>query len=229
MRFGNERVVAEIDEVVAIGEMLARDAAHSDSGLGPERVEELMSIASRGGQLIQRLYPRGNQYQANLDRVLGISSFATMHSSYHAHIAQLVGIFKGVQNDIRTGMLADLRGLLQAQIFADFLEMAEHLLEQGYKDPAAVLLGAVLEDALRKVAESRSLSTMGANGRPLTIDPINTALAKSGAYSPLIQKQITSWANLRNSAAHGRFDEYDKDQVHQMLFFVQKFSSDHLG
>lgn len=229
MPLGNERVVAEIDDIVAIGEKLARDAARSDSGLGPVRVEELMSIASRGGQLIQRLYPKGNQYQANLDRVLGTASFSTMHSNYHAHVAQLVGIFKGVQNDVRTGMLSDVRGLLRAEIFADFLEMAEHLLEQGYKDSAAVLLGAVLEDALRKVAESRGIPTTGINGRALTLDPVNTALAKSGVYSPLIQKQITSWANLRNSAAHGRFDEYDKDQVHHMLFFVQKFSADYLA
>jgi hypothetical protein len=31
-----------------------------------------------------------------------------------------------------------LKGLITAEVFADFIEMAEHLLETGYKDPAAV-------------------------------------------------------------------------------------------
>lgn len=224
-----ERVTAEISDLVSIGEKLARDAASSGSGLGSERIEELMSIASRGGQLIRRLYGTESQYQTNWDRVLATKSFSSMHSNYFEHVAQLVGVLKGVQSDVRTGMLDDVRSLLQAEIFADFLEMAEYLLKEGYKDPAAVLLGAVLEDALRKIADARGIPATGANGRPLTIDPLNSSLAKAGEYNALVQKQITSWANLRNSAAHGRFGEYDSDQVHQMQLFVQKFCSDHLS
>ena len=44
----------------------------------------------------------------------------------------------------------------------------------------------------------------------------------------LVQKQITTWANLRNDAAHGHFAKYDQDQVKQMLLFVQKFCADYL-
>jgi len=53
-------------------------------------------------------------------------------------------------------------------------------------------------------------------------------LAKAGAYGALVQKQITSWANLRNDAAHGHFAKYDVDQVRQMLLFTQKFCADYL-
>ena len=223
-----ERVTREVDDMVAVSQKLARDAATARSALGPDRIEELMSISSRAGQLIRRLYGPGSQYQVNLDRVLATSMFATMHSSWCLHIAELAGIIKGIQNDIETGMAEDLRALIQAEVFADFLEMAEHLLDTGYKDPAAVLLGAVLEDSLRKLADRNNVPTTGPNGRSLTIDPINSGLAKAGVYNPLIQKQITSWANLRNDAAHGHFAKYDVDQVRQMLLFVQKFCSDHL-
>lgn len=224
----SERVIHEIDNLVSTAQKLARDAAGSGSGLGPERVEELMSIASRGGQLIKRLYQSESQYQVNLDRVLATPSFSTMHSNYFGHIAELAGILKGIQSDIHSGMLDEVRGLIQAEILAGFLEMAEHLLDQGYKDAAAVLLGAVLEDALRRVSDRRGLNTNNSHGRPLTIDPLNTNLAKAGEYNALVQKQITSWANLRNSAAHGRFAEYDTDHVRQMLLFTQKFCADHL-
>jgi hypothetical protein len=224
----NDRVVAEIDELVTIAEKLSGDASQSGSSLGPKRIEELSTIASRGGQLILRLYGQDSQYQLNFQKVLATPDFTIMSRSYFRHISELVGILKGIQHDIKSGMLSDFRQLLQAEIFADFLDMAEHLLSEGYKDAAAVLLGAVIEDSLRKIANGRGMSTTTANGKPLTIEPLNVALAKDGAYGPLVQKQVTTWANLRNDAAHGHFSTYDADQVKQMLLFVQKFCSDYL-
>lgn len=155
-------------------------------------------------------------------------SFTTMHSNYYAHVSNVVGLFKGIKHDIDYGMLSNFRSVVQAEIFVDFLEMAEHLLGEGYKDAAAVLLGAVLEDSLRKIADANSVSTVGSKDQPLTIDPLNVAVAKKGVYGPLVQKQVTSWASLRNDAAHGHFGNYDMAQVKQMLLFVQKFCADYL-
>jgi hypothetical protein len=77
---------------------------------------------------------------------------------------------------------------LQADVFADFLEMAEQLLDQNYKDAAAVIVGAVLEDTLRKIADKNGLATTGPHGKPLTIDPLNIAVAKAGIYNSLVQR-----------------------------------------
>ena len=224
----NQKLVDEVDALVAGAEGLARDAAASGDALGPDRIAELSSIAARSGQVIRRLYGVGSQYDQNLQRVLNTKNFTVMYARYYGHVAELAGILKGVQHDLAAGMLFDLRLHLQAEVFADFLEMAEHLLEKDYKDAAAVLLGAVLEDSLRKLSDSNGISTTKGDGKPLTIDPLNVALAKAGIYGPLVQKQITTWANLRNDAAHGKFKEYDKEQVGQMLLFVQKFCSDYL-
>lgn len=224
----HEVIATEIDELVTIGQKLSRDAAQARSSLGPERIEELSAIASRGGQLIRRIYGQDSQYLENLNKVLATKNFTSMHSNWFEHISELVGILKGVQHEIKSGMLSDFRRLLQAEIFADFLEMAEHLLNEGYKDAAAVVLGAVLEDSLRKLADGRGVALSSPNGKPLTIDPLNVALVKDGAYGPLVQKQVTTWANLRNDAAHGHFTKYDADQVKQMLLFVQKFCLDYL-
>ena len=223
----NEVLAADIDELVVVGQKLARDAAQSGGSLGPERIEELSAIASRGGQLIRRLYGHDSQYHDNLNKVLATKYFTSMHSDNYKHISELVGIFKGIQHEIKSGMLSDIKRLYQAEIFADFLEMAEHLLNGEYKDAAAVILGAVLEDSLRKLADGRGVALTAVNGKPLTIDPLNIALVKDGAYGPLVQKQVTTWASLRNEAAHGHFSKYDTDQVKQMLLFVQKFCLDY--
>jgi uncharacterized protein (DUF2164 family) len=225
----NDVLTREIDDLVAIAERLSRDAARSEYELGPERVTELLSVTSRGGQLINRLYGGGSHYENSFQQVLSTDMFSSMHSNYHRHVSELVGILKGVQHEIKSGLLTDLRRLLQAEIFADFLEMSEHLLNEGYKDASAVLLGGVLEDSLRKLADSKCVAVVSPTGKPLTIDPLNVALAKAGVYNALVQKQITTWANLRNDAAHGQFTKYDAEQVRQMLLFVQKFCSDFLS
>jgi len=224
----DEKILREVDELAVSTEKLSRDAASSKNSLGPERVEELASLTSRVGQIIHHLYGDNSQYRQNLTKVLSTINFHSMHSHYFMHISEFAGIVKGIQHDIKVGLLNDFRMLLQAEIFADFLEMAEYLLGEGYKDAAAVILGSVMEDSLKKLAVSRGLKTTSSNGKPLTIDPLNIELAKDNAYSPLIQKQITTWANLRNDAAHGNYSEYDKDQVKQMLLFVQKFCLDYL-
>jgi hypothetical protein len=224
----SDLLVREINDLVAISENLSRDAARSSAKLGPECVEEIAGVAVRGGEVIRRLYPADSQYAQNWKKVLGTESFTSMHSSYFGHLSEMVGILKAAQHDIMSGILTDFRRVVQAEVFADFLEMAEHLLGEGYKDPAAVLLGAVLEDSLRKLAVTSGLPIIGVSGKALTLEPLNVELAKTGKYGALVQKQVTTWANLRNDAAHGRFLNYDIEQVRHMLLFVQKFCSDYL-
>lgn len=225
----DQLITQEIEDLIATGERLVADASVASSHLGPERVQELMSITARGGQLITRLYGSDSYYFQMFTSVTQVEYFNEMHSNYYRHIADVVGIFKGVEHDIKSGMLSNFRSLIQAEVFSDFLDMAEHLLQESYKDASAVLLGAILEDSLRKVADGNGVNILNSNGRPLTLDPLNIALAKKGVYNALVQKQMTSWANLRNDAAHGHFDKYDSAQVQQMLLFVKKFCTDFLN
>ena len=221
-------ITQEIEGLVRTGEKLVTDASVSHSSLGHERVQELASITARGGQLITRLYGSDSHYFQTFKAAAQVEYFNKLHSGHYRHIADIVGIFKAVEHDIKSGMLANFRSLIQAEIFADFLDMAEHLHRESYKDAAAVLLGAVLEDSLRKIAGAKGVDILNSKGKPLTIDPLNVELAKKGVYNALVQKQITSWANLRNDAAHGHFDKYDSAQVQQMLLFVQDFCANHL-
>ena len=219
----------EIEALISTTDELVVEASKSGSELGHESVQELTSIAVRGAQLIERLYGPESQYSKMLQSVLETRDFTRVHSNHYTHVAQIGGILKAVKHDIDSGILIDFRRLIQAELFSDFLEMAEYLVNEGYKDASAVLLGAILEDALRKISNAREISTLNANGKPLPMEAMNVQLAKDGAYNALVKKQITSWSNLRNDAAHGRYQEYDTEQVKQMMLFVQKFCADFLS
>lgn len=224
----NQLIAKEVDALIEVGEKLSMEAASSPSALGNDKIQELLSMTARGGQLITQLYGKKSQYFKMYQTATKTPAFTSMHSNHYEHVSNLVGLFKGIKHDLDSGMLLNIKSLLQAEIFTDFLEMAEHLLDEGYKDASAVILGAVLEDSLCKVANAHGIPTTGSKSQPLTLDPLNVAIYKAGIYGPLVQKQVTSWANLRNDAAHGHFGNYDAAQVKQMLLFVQKFCADYL-
>ena len=59
--------------------------------------------------------------------------------------------------------------------------------------------------------------------RPKKADLLNSDLAKSNVYSKLDLKNVTAWLDLRNNAAHGKYDEYTREQVAVMISGIRDF------
>jgi len=139
-----------------------------------------------------------------------------------------ISILQSIRSEIEGGWLFSLKGLITAELFANFIEMSEHLLETGYKDPAAVVCGSVLEEHLRQLCSVKNIPTeIEKDGklRPIKADKLNSDLTKQGVYSKLDQKMVTAWLDLRNNAAHGQYDKYNQDQVKNMITAVTEFMS----
>jgi hypothetical protein len=138
---------------------------------------------------------------------------------------QVRGTLQALRDDYESGYLQSVVELVHADIFADFLDMADYLIQQGYKDPAAVVAGSVLEEHLRKLCGKQHISAVKADGSPKKADALNSELTAAGAYSKLDQKGVTWWLDLRNKAAHGKYSEYKQDQVMLMIQGVRDFAS----
>lgn len=124
------------------------------------------------------------------------------------------------------GWIFELKNFVTAEIFTDFLEMAEYFLSEGYKDPAAVIIGGVLEEHLRQLCQKNGIPiTFDKDGKDVAIkaNQLNQNLVKAGQYNKLEMKNVTAWLDLRNKAAHGKYDKYDKSQVDGMLQGVTDF------
>lgn len=147
---------------------------------------------------------------------------------YASHTAMGIQILYAIKTEISNGWLASVNALVAAEIFTDFLEMAEHLLEEGYKDAAAVMIGSTLEEHLRQLCDAYKVdktTLKGTDEISKKADVLNADLKKAGAYNTLDQKQVTAWLGIRNSAAHGKYDEYSKEQVLMMYDGVLNFIS----
>jgi len=134
------------------------------------------------------------------------------------------GILKAVRDDIEGGYLTRIETLVSADIFNDFLEMAEYLLKQGYKDPSASLIGAVLEDGLRRICSLHNIKLSSKED----ISSLNKKLSDSNIYNRLTQKKLQVWNDVRNNADHGNFEEYNIDDVNDMLKGVREFLEQYL-
>lgn len=117
----------------------------------------------------------------------------------------------------------------QLDVVSDYLEMAHSLLETKGVHPAApaVLIGATLEEFLRTWVEEASLSL--GNRKP-GLENYSQVLRDADLITKQDGKDITSWAGIRNHAAHGEWDEVsDKSRIALMLegvnLFMRKYSA----
>jgi hypothetical protein len=128
------------------------------------------------------------------------------------HIRPLYGIMQALKADVRAGYLSTLRELIHADVFSDFLETAQYFLDAEHKDPAAVMAGGVLEQHLRQLCRKNGIDTEAVNSAGVMKakmgDALNTELYRANVYGLLEQKQIVAWLDIRNKAAHGKYEEY---------------------
>jgi hypothetical protein len=130
-------------------------------------------------------------------------------------LARLHSVFLAAKEDFEGGYLTSVKNLVEAEVFSSELDQARELLVTGYRAPAAVVSGVVLETNLRNLCKARGIAT----GK---LDKMNVDLAKAGAYNTLVQKRITALAAIRNSAAHGNESEFNQADVHSMIEEVER-------
>ena len=130
------------------------------------------------------------------------------------------------RGEVAGGWTVTARGIVSAEIFGDFIEMAQHLLAEGYKDPAAVVTGSVLEEHLRQLAGKHAVPVefeVKGDHVPKKANVLNADLKKAGVYNALNEKNVIAWLDLRNKAAHGHYTEYTAGNVDLMIQGILQF------
>jgi hypothetical protein len=126
---------------------------------------------------------------------------------------------------LESGLASDVSPERKAQleIVSDILEQANEMLQndQYHSAAAAVLIGASLEEFLRTRVEAEGLSI--GNAKP-GIDTYCKTLRTADLISKQDAKDITSWAGIRNDAAHGEWEKVsDRARIRLMLEGVNLF------
>lgn len=199
-----------------------------DKAIAIAQIDELLKHASATEESVtlacaalKRLAPPGSVYLERMEHALEIvvAGAGGMGGWYSTILTSLHGTLRALRTDYAADRLQSFQELIHADLFSDFLEMAEHFLESRYKDPAAVMAGGVLEEHLRKLCGKHGVALAA---KP-KLDTMNAELARVGAYGKNEQKQVTAWAGLRNDAAHGNYGNYGEAEVKLMVQGVRSF------
>lgn len=182
--------------------------------------EKCIQWATSSSHLIRKIFGEDSDHYQSFK--INLSKIG--ENNNYQHIANSLSVLESAKEDYKNGYLFNTRTLIEAEVFNDFLEQSEHLLNQGYFTAAAVIAGSVLEDGLRKLCAKNGIDLPA---KP-KLDTMNADLAKANVYNLLKQKQITALADLRNKAAHG-LGGFTKEDVEGMIREVRRFMEDYFS
>ena len=163
------RITAEVNDLVTNGTKLNSVITGSSSSLSGDQLAEAATWVTRLGQLIRKLYGENSQHFVSYKTAAESNAFYSLHSNNYRQFTQMLGVARAIKHEIDNDLLINFRALIQAEVFADFLEMGEYLLNGGYKDAAAIIIGTVLEDGLRQISTRLGLPVTSTDGKPYTI------------------------------------------------------------
>ena len=204
-----------------LGQLISDYNEAKSQFFGKLSITEIQQFTTRSIAAIDQIAGRSSIHWGHVQEVLDLYNAAAGY-----RLERLIGIVKALTVDVDSGFLQRNSTLIRGEVFSDFLEMAAHLVESNYKDPAAVIAGSALEAHIKQLCQNREIPLeRERNGqtRPVNADTLNAELAKVDAYTNLDQKNVTAWLGLRNNAAHGNYDEYSKQQVVLVIDSIREF------
>lgn len=218
----DENINRRLDELLKMGEQVLAtrkppptNTIGFDASVNPQLAYQWATSVQN---LLVRVFGHNSEHYKNFTKQVDDSKGFT-----YSRVTRSQGILKAAKDDYQNEQLFEVRKLVEAEVFDDFLEQAEHLFDLGYYQPAAVIAGSVLEDGLRKLCQMHKIPI---TDRP-KLDRMNADLAKASIFSKLVQKKITALADLRNKASHGQWNQFSKEDVGEMLPAVRRIMEEY--
>lgn len=178
--------------------------------------------------LLDRVLPPHSPLRKNLQRYLE-------YSNYSEEANEVLGTLLACKDDFDAGLLDDLEMRVAASISVDYMEQAEALISESRTCdnthiPAAVLAGAMLEKSMRTLCQKQNppIADTTSGGKKKTLNPLIDDLKAANVFNEIYAKQLRAWADIRNAAAHGRFEEFTKEQVGAMIAGINQFLLDYM-
>lgn len=219
-----KKVLSRLDSLIAEGQPLAERTNYRTLA----DTQPVLEWGTKCASVLMQILPRNHPRRAELpsfgaERGSGVN--APMHLAF----------LKAIRDDFDAGFLDDLGTQIEAEIASDYMGQAEKLLQEGQNGhydhvPAAVLTGAVVEKALRALCLSQNprIPITQPDGKALTMAPLIIALKKANVFPQTVAAQLEAWSHIRNKAAHGEFDQFNRQQVELMIVGVKQFLATYL-
>lgn len=148
-------------------------------------------------------------------------NFKKIHDKFNHHVRTLEsarGVFKAAKEDFDGGYVFSLVTAVSGEVFGDFVALAKQSLSDGYKDVAAVLACAALEDALKRFARLNGLTVDDE-----VMQQVVSALKSKGLVSGAQKTLLDAMPKIRDYAMHANWEKISGADVGSVIGFVEHF------
>ncbi|KKN54192.1 hypothetical protein LCGC14_0594850 [marine sediment metagenome] len=114
-------------------------------------INKILSLRTRITTSIIRITGRNSEYYKKIKEI----NDGTDIDDYDKLI-YFMGPLDALYQDIENDYIKTLSELIHGDVFSDYLDMAEYLLNEGYEDAAAVIAGRTFKKTLPKIGYSNS-------------------------------------------------------------------------
>jgi len=133
-------------------------------------------------------------------------------------VRALQGIFRSAKEDFEGGYVFNVDLRISGEVFGDFVVLAKQSLAEGYKDVAAVLASAALEDSLKRYAIANGLNVDDGSMTEV-INALKSKSLVSGAQRSLLD----AMPKIRNYAMHADWEKISEPEDNSVIGFVEQF------
>jgi hypothetical protein len=148
-------------------------------------------------------------------------NFSKIYNAFHGYASEFErarGVFRAARSDYLGGYTFTLETAISGEIFGDFVALAKQALRDGYKDVAAVLSCAALEDALKRYAARQGLA-VGDKVMQEVISALKASQLVGGAQKTLLD----TMPKIRDYAMHANWSKIQPEDVNSVIGFVEQF------
>jgi len=217
MELKQKRYVERLEELIAEGEALSQSEQPTKNP-GIKTIQDqkkLQAWLTKVDNIIGKTFGQNSpQFKRKKELFKGKTHYATQ-------VRAIVGLLTGALDDLKKGFLVHQELLIAGEIFNSVLEQAKDFLDKGHKDVAAIYARIVVEERLKRMAKQAGCLEESQKRKQASV--LNDCLKKKGQYGEPQRSDIQAWLAIGNSAAHGKFDEYDPEQVRIMLEGIEHF------
>lgn len=128
------------------------------------------------------------------------------------------GVFLAAKEDYFGGFYVSEYTKISGEIFGSFVVLAKEALANDFKDVAAVLSCAALEDALKKYS---IINGINVNDKDMT--EVVNLLKSKGLVSGAQKSLLDVMPKIRNYAMHANWEKITSEDVNSVIGFVEQF------
>lgn len=174
--------------------------------------------ATSAQSLIRAVFSESSPHYKNF-----LAAYGQCTGSDH-EFETLKAIFLSAKEDFDGGYVFDVDLRVSGEVFGDFITLARQSLSEGYKDVAAVLACAALEDALKRYAVSNGISVT-----EKTMQEVVNALKSQGLVAGAQKSLLDTMPRIRNAALHADWSKLSEPDVNGVIGFVEQFLLSNFG